>query len=85
MKICHRRAVFHGAIMAHDCSPAASRERSMRVALVDLNLERLVMLYPGTRRYAIEDRVEAIPLAAVADDADALWPPHGRRRRQRRL
>lgn len=35
---------------------------SMRIALSDLKLERLVVVYPGERRYALADRVEVIPL-----------------------
>ena len=38
---------------------------SMRIALQDLALERLYVVYPGTRRYALAERVEALPLAAV--------------------
>jgi hypothetical protein len=37
---------------------------SMRVALEDLALDRLVVLYPGERRYPLAERVEAVPLAA---------------------
>lgn len=39
---------------------------SMRSALEDLKLERIAVLYPGTKRYPIADRVEAVPLAALA-------------------
>jgi predicted AAA+ superfamily ATPase len=35
---------------------------SMRVALHDLKLDRLVVVYPGERRYALAKRVEAVPL-----------------------
>jgi predicted AAA+ superfamily ATPase len=42
---------------------------SMRVALHDLGLERLYVVYPGTRRYAIDERVEAVPLAALLPPA----------------
>lgn len=44
---------------------------SMRIAMADLSLERLVVVYPGDRRYAIADRIEAVP-AAVLGDARAL-------------
>lgn len=36
---------------------------SMRVALEDLALDRLVVLYPGERRYPLAERVEAVPFA----------------------
>ena len=35
---------------------------SIRIALDDLKLERVVVVYPGERRYPITDRVEALPL-----------------------
>lgn len=39
---------------------------SMRIAVTDLELERLIILYPGPRRFPLADRVEAVPLAEVA-------------------
>ena len=42
---------------------------SMRIAIQDLRLERLYVVYPGTRRYAITERVEAVPLAALLPPA----------------
>lgn len=39
---------------------------SMRIALPDLELERLIILYPDPRRFPLTDRVEAVPLAEVA-------------------
>lgn len=39
---------------------------SMRIALTDLEFERLIILYPGPRRFPLADRVEAVPLAEVA-------------------
>ena len=44
---------------------------SMHVALKDLKLERLSVIYPGTRRYRLHDRVEALPLRD-ATDADRI-------------
>ncbi len=38
---------------------------SMRIAMHDLGLDALYVVYPGTRRYPIADRMEAVPLAAV--------------------
>lgn len=40
---------------------------SIRHALVDLGLERVAVVYPGDRRYTIDDRVEAVPLAQLAE------------------
>ena len=39
---------------------------SMRSALADLELDRLVVLYPGQRRYALAGRVEVLPLRMLA-------------------
>ena len=39
---------------------------SIRIALEDLGLERVAVLYPGARRFPLADRVEAVPLAALA-------------------
>jgi predicted AAA+ superfamily ATPase len=38
---------------------------SMRTALTDLELERLYVVYPGSRRYDIAHRIEAIPLGTL--------------------
>jgi len=47
---------------------------SMRIALDDLKLERIVVVYPGTLRYPIADRVEAVPLSAIVDGMEGLFP-----------
>ena len=39
---------------------------SIRIALDDLRLERVAIVYPGTKRFALTDRVEAVPLGALA-------------------
>ncbi len=39
---------------------------SMRIALSDLRLEHLVVLYPGDRRYELDRRVTVVPVAALA-------------------
>jgi len=38
---------------------------SMRVALSDLQLDRLYVVYPGTKRYRLSPQVEVVPLAAL--------------------
>jgi hypothetical protein len=37
---------------------------SMRVAMADLKLDALYVVYPGDRRYTLADRIEAVPLSA---------------------
>lgn len=43
---------------------------SLRTATADLGLERIAVLYPGSRRYALSDTVEAVPLAELAEPVD---------------
>ena len=38
---------------------------SMRTAMTDLQLDALYVVYPGSRRYALAERVEAVPLGAL--------------------
>jgi hypothetical protein len=40
---------------------------SIRIALDDLGLEHVAVVYPGSRRYALADRVEAVPLATLTE------------------
>lgn len=40
---------------------------SMRAALEDLKLEHIAVVYPGTMRYPLEERVTAVPLQDLAD------------------
>ena len=45
--------------------------RSMRVALDDLQLDRLIVVYPGTMPYSLSDKVHVMPAAMLADPAAA--------------
>ena len=38
---------------------------SMRIALADLKLDELIVVYPGERRYRLDKRVEVVPLAEL--------------------
>jgi predicted AAA+ superfamily ATPase len=38
---------------------------SMKIAMQDLQLDRLYVVYPGEQRYALTERIEAVPLAAL--------------------
>ena len=57
-----------GSLLGIECKRADAPRMtpSIRSALEDLGLERVVVVYPGTRRYTISDRVEAVPLARLA-------------------
>lgn len=39
---------------------------SIRIALEDLGLQRVVVLYPGTKRFPISNEVEAVPLRLIS-------------------
>lgn len=47
---------------------------SMKIALTDLKLDRLAVVYPGAQRYALADRVEVVPASVLAEgDINALF------------
>ncbi len=57
---------------------------SMRIALSDLRLEHLTVLYPGDLRYDLDRRVTVVPLAQLASgkaDMVAMGPTRRKRRR----
>lgn len=55
---------------------------SMHIAISDLKLQHLTVLYPGSKEYALSDRVTVVPLAALGQgDPDAILPRKRRRRR----
>lgn len=48
---------------------APRRTRSMTIAVNDLRLEALYVVYPGSTRYAIDDRITAVP----AGETFSVW------------
>jgi hypothetical protein len=82
-------AVGPAAMWQNDIGPAVECKRSdaptlapsMRIALEDLKLDRLIVVYPGDRRYTLHDRVEVVPLLELTDpDGDAAALVKKRRR-----
>ncbi|HAZ59945.1 MAG TPA: hypothetical protein DCY89_00060 [Gammaproteobacteria bacterium] len=61
----HRRGKLFGVECKRVDAPRMTP--SLRIALADLDLERIAVIYPGPRRYALADRVEAVPLATLAE------------------
>ena len=51
---------------------APGTTRSMRVALADLGLDHLWVIYPGDDAYALDDRISALPVADVPDLAASI-------------
>src|SRR5437867_4299955 len=54
----------HGRRIGVECKrmDAPTLTRSMRIALQDLCLDRMLIVYPGERRYRLAERVEVVPL-----------------------
>jgi len=55
-------------------SDAPRTSRSMHIAIDDLQLQQLYVVYPGEKRYRISDRIEAIPLSATLNAKDFISP-----------
>ena len=55
---------------------APGTTRSMRVALADLALDRLWIVYPGDEAYDLDDRIAALPIAGVPRLAASLERRH---------
>ena len=51
---------------------------SMRIALDDLRLDQLTVVYPGNTVYELNDRVRVAPLASLADDDPSVLLPRRR-------
>lgn len=51
------------------CTDAPRTTKAMHVVVGDLGLEHLWVVYPGSVRYAITDRITAMPLVEVSETA----------------
>jgi hypothetical protein len=60
----------YGFELKYADAPGASR--SMHVALQDLSLAHLWVVYPGRHEYALTDRISAMPLEVVPQLASTL-------------
>ena len=47
------------------CTDAPKTTKSMHIALDDLKLEHLWVVYPGTRRYPLTEKITALPLKEI--------------------
>ena len=56
--------IFNGKRIGVDFKrvDAPKISRSMRIALEDLKLDMLYVIYPGSRSYALDDKIQALPL-----------------------
>jgi hypothetical protein len=57
---------------------------STRSAIADLGLERLAVVYPGSRPYPLAERVSVVPVTEIARRPDALFGRPGRAPRRSR-
>jgi predicted AAA+ superfamily ATPase len=48
---------------------------SIRIAMEDLGLDRVAVVYPGTRRYPLADNVEAVPASDLAARPGTVFGP----------
>lgn len=46
---------------------------SMRSALADIQLDHLMVVYPGSRVYSLSDQVTVTPLDVIITDPDEVW------------
>ena len=58
---------------------------SMRIALTDLKLDQLTVVYPGSKSYELGPRVKVVPVSAIATEGiDVIVPARRIRLRTKR-
>ncbi len=67
--------VKNGRIFGVECKwiDAPRLTPSMRIAKDDLKLEKIIVVYPGKRRYEIAKNIHAIPLQEISDGASGIF------------
>jgi uncharacterized protein len=68
--------VKNGRLLGVECKrmDAPRLTPSMGIALADLKLEQIAVVYPGRSRYSLGARVAAVPLEAVAEGMKGVFP-----------
>lgn len=68
--------VKEGALYGVECKrmDAPRLTTSMRIAMTDLKLERMSVIYPGIKRFPLADGIEAVPLRDLAQGRNVLFP-----------
>ena len=59
------------------CTDAPAMTKSMHVALTDLGLDALYVVYPGTESYPLHQKVRALPLTSVSALPESGCPSGG--------
>lgn len=54
---------------------APATTRAMRVALEDLGLEKIWVVYPGKESYRLDEKISVLPAASIPDLARSFPPP----------
>lgn len=59
----------NGRMLGVECkrTDAPKITPSTRIALTDLKLEKIIIVYPGVKRFPLSEQVEVVPLAEFAD------------------
>ena len=55
---------------------APGTSRSMRIALADLGLEHLWIIYPGNDGYELDERISVLPLREIQELAQRIRGQH---------
>jgi predicted AAA+ superfamily ATPase len=72
----HLVLVKDGRLLGVECKMADAPRLtpSIRIALEDLKLERIAVVYPGPQRYHLTNNVEVVPLTAAIEGMKGLFP-----------
>ncbi|MBN1627784.1 MAG: ATP-binding protein, partial [Deltaproteobacteria bacterium] len=64
----------HGKMFGVECKrvDAPILTQSMRIAISDLGLENIIVLYPGTKRYPLDKKIMAVPVDELAGKGNLL-------------
>ena len=65
-----RGGARHGFEFKFTDAPATTK--SMHVAMTDLKLKRLFVVYPGSRRFELDDAIVALPLTGLLEECASL-------------
>jgi hypothetical protein len=68
--------VKEGGVYGVECKrmDAPKMTPSMQIAMTDLNLKRMAVIYPGAKRFPLADGIEAVPLQDLAQGGQSLFP-----------
>jgi len=67
--------VKEGRLLGVECKrvDAPRLTPSMQIAMEDLKLERIAVIYPGTKKYPLAEKIDAVPLLCLADEPPSIF------------